>query len=396
VAMGWGRTETGNIVEILQKGNLIIQKDKSCFESSGSKKAPWEKWSSYQNSYFCLGGVLDGEWSPSTGQGDSGGPIVCRDSLGNPVHCGIVSFGPSASAKAMKKCVEKADEASCKPGVMTEVDYFVDWIKSIAGEQDPATLHKPYLYGEVVKGNEGNHQVRITSDGGKPCGGTLVEPDLIVTAAQCVTNGDGSGKELAGLKVLSGLRDISKEQGQPMEIKAVVSHPGLKKISAPLTLYNGQHVFRADYRYENDVAVIRLKSPVNGASNLPKLPVKGENAENPAVEYAFPRDTTRGGEMRRREFTILTKEECQRRMNLLEVYNMSEKVDEKVLCGVEKYSGGSICDRELGGGLLCKAKDGSNTLCGVQVYRLCDTSLPNNFANLEKHADWINEVKQQL
>lgn len=62
-----------------------------------------------------------------------------------------------------------------------------------------------------------------------------------------------------------------------------------------------------------------------------------------------------GGKLLLRDYHILDNEECRKRM---ERVAMGGRVSGYILCGVETFSGGSFCDRELGGGLICKAKEG--------------------------------------
>jgi len=72
------------------------------------------------------------------------------------------------------------------------------------------------------------------------------------------------------------------------------------------------------------------------------------------------------------------------------------QVSKNILCGVERYSGGSTCDRELGGGLICPGKNGRDILCGVQMYRLCEWSVPNGFVDVSQYTDWISKVTNAL
>jgi len=79
---------------------------------------------------------------------------------------------------------------------------------------------------------------------------------------------------------------------------------------------------------------------------------------------------------------ILRKRQCETRYTSLSRDRHRFKLGGKDACMVEEYSGGSSCDRENGGGVFCKDAKGLIELCGVQVFRLCDFSLPKIITDL--------------
>lgn len=100
-----------------------------------------------------------------------------------------------------------------------------------------------------------------------------------------------------------------------------------------------------------------------------------------------------GGKLLLRDYHILDNEECRKRMERVAMGGRDARVSGYILCGVETYSGGSFCDRELGGGLICKAKDGGKEVFrGVQILRLCEWSLPNVFMDMSIHGKSVKGV----
>jgi len=76
--------------------------------------------------------------------------------------------------------------------------------------------------------------------------------------------------------------------------------------------------------------------------------------------------------LRKREFNISSYADCQRWLAGLSKIWVNIQVDKNILCGIERYFGGSTCGRELGGGLICPVKNEKDILSGVQMYRLCE------------------------
>ncbi|XP_030277581.1 chymotrypsin-C-like isoform X2 [Sparus aurata] len=106
---GWGRLYTGGpIADILQQALLPVVDHATCSKSD---------WWSFQvkDTMVCAGG--DGVVSGCNG--DSGGPLNCKNSAGSWEVHGIVSFGSGL------KCNLKQ-----KPTVFTKVSSYVDWINS--------------------------------------------------------------------------------------------------------------------------------------------------------------------------------------------------------------------------------------------------------------------------
>ncbi|XP_063001507.1 chymotrypsin-like elastase family member 2A [Elgaria multicarinata webbii] len=108
---GWGRLITnGPLPDVLQQGRLLVVDYATCSQSS------W--WgSTVKRSMVCAGG--DGVISSCNG--DSGGPLNCKNSSGKWEVHGVVSFGSALGCNYRRK-----------PSVFTRVSDFNDWIADVS------------------------------------------------------------------------------------------------------------------------------------------------------------------------------------------------------------------------------------------------------------------------
>ncbi|TOF86826.1 peptidase S1, partial [Vibrio parahaemolyticus] len=104
VITGWGTlTEGGSTPDVLQKVTIPIVSDEECRNDYSADDV---------YDYMICAGVPEG--GKDSCQGDSGGPMVASDT-GSPYLAGIVSWGYGCARPN-------------RPGVYTEVAYFVDWV----------------------------------------------------------------------------------------------------------------------------------------------------------------------------------------------------------------------------------------------------------------------------
>jgi len=320
---------------------------------------------------------------------------ICRSKNGQAVLCGVSSFG----SPNREKCAKSPTKENCPPSFYTKVSKYANWIKGVAGEQMESDLYKPYLFGRDTRKNEYTHQqIHITStdtrrEGNRDmkCGGTLVRKNKIVTAAQCVVN--ARKKQHQGLRVTAKIHDI-KDRGEVYKISKIEVHEKFKKVRLPFKNQVTQDFNRSSLEQDvfiNDIAIITLDSDVSDVKRFPKIPpASSEPFSGMGVELSRRYDPRYSSVIQSRDYKLLSQSECQERIGRMTAAGVRLKTDPSIICSVEKYSGASSCDRELGGGVICKDQR-KEVLCGVQVLRLCTMAFPNGFLNPGHYSSWINE-----
>ncbi|WP_234440630.1 trypsin-like serine protease [Streptomyces rimosus] len=141
------------------------------------------------------------------------------------------------------------------------------------------------------------------------CGGVLIAPDRVLTAAHCLAGGD-----IRTLEVHLGSSVLSKDPGTVRDIRSATLHPRFEFLPSPADPDRPEWSSAA-----NDLAEIRLSAPVRGVRPLPVAqhrprpgtPVSvfshGLTAD-PATSR--PGQDVRGNVLRRGDLTVRNHQQC--------------------------------------------------------------------------------------
>jgi len=222
-----------------------------------------------------------------------------------------------------------------------------------ASEGVSASIH----HGSTTRRCEWPHQVGISDVGGFVpwCGGTLIEEDLVLTAAHCFANTDRETGEFlrwtTKVNVLAGMWDVYEaySEEQDSESEQVYIHPKYDPLG-----------------HSSDIAVVKLKNKFKKnkcvqTAALPKGPVS--HGASCWVTGWGKKENGRAAELLQElEVEVLSGFNCIRRGG----YQHTE-IDRTMFCASGKqYAAGTgdACQGDSGGPLVCE-EGGSWVVHGV-------------------------------
>ena len=246
--------------------------------------------------------------------------------------------------------------ALCLYGMNTHTAVASDINPTVVGGIETPAYSRPY-------------QVALLMNGRQGCGGTLIDPNWVLTAAHCLDSASTSN-----LTVRVGAHSISRNDGVTLRVSQIINHER----------WNGANGIRSGY----DIAVLRLASPAPSQYKPARLPTADIEAQ-----YASPGDyvtvsgwglTSNRGRpsdvLREADLPVITNSSCSAQLR----FNLPGSV----VCGGGE-GGRSACNGDSGGPYAVRVGNDFYSIGTVSWGQGCQGATA--FTRTTSYLNWIQQ-----
>jgi len=246
--------------------------------------------------------------------------------------------------------------------------------------------------GQAAKHGAWPWQVAMYRKGHFQCGGSLINPNWIVTATHCVEK-IKTGDLISDYYVVLGDHDRSVDESTEVkrQLQKIILHPD----------------YNEDHTYNNDIAMLRLQRPILPTKFISPvcLPQQGQKVRVGKRCFvsgwgmtAYPSNPSIV--LQQGILPVISKRDCVRRLKT-SIGKKGLSISDQMLCAGQSYNPSAtntdtaVCKGDSGGPFVCQERNGKWTLQGVTSWgsARCSAKDSNSvFARVSEFRNWIDEV----
>ncbi|KAL7545847.1 hypothetical protein ACHAWF_009195 [Thalassiosira exigua] len=259
--------------------------------------------------------------------------------------------------------------------------------KSLRGDADERDLRNRIIGGDKAVQGRYSYAVSLQDDEGHFCGGSLIAPDVVLSAAHCM-------QEKAGYKAIVGRHDLKTTEGDVVIVKDEIAHP--------------------DYDWgttDNDFMILVLERPTTENVNLVEVssnvvPV-GQTTTVMGWGDTHPSDDVleRSEVLLETEVFVVSNEECEQSSGMVggtvledgtvvgqwpETYE--GQITDNMVCAEKEGAGVDACQGDSGGPLVIRSGSGDVQVGVVSWGVSCaHKDFPGVYARISAQYQWIRQ-----